>query len=54
MEPLISISEWDMHKEEASAHEKADRVGFEPTVELIALRRFSKPVPSAARPPVLR
>ncbi len=33
---------------------KADRVGFEPTVERIALRRFSKPVPSAARPPVRR
>ena len=29
-----------------------DRAGFEPAVERIALRRFSKPVPSAARSPV--
>ena len=31
----------------------AEREGFEPSVEL-PLRRFSKPVPSAARPPLLQ
>ncbi len=31
---------------------KADRAGFEPAVRLYTARRFSKPVPSAARPPV--
>jgi hypothetical protein len=31
--------------------ELAEREGFEPSVEL-PLRRFSKPVPSAARPPL--
>ena len=31
---------------------EADRAGFEPAVEAVPLRRFSKPVPSATRPPV--
>jgi hypothetical protein len=31
----------------------AEREGFEPSVELVALRRFSKPLPSASRSPLL-
>ncbi len=31
---------------------KAERAGFEPAVGLVALRRFSKPLPSATRPPL--
>ena len=30
----------------------AEREGFEPSVEVLPLRRFSKPLPSAARPPL--
>ncbi len=33
---------------------EAERAGFEPAVGLIALRRFSKPLPSATRPPLQR
>src|SRR5437870_1713132 len=32
---------------------KAERAGFEPAVELFTLRRFSKPLPSTTRPPLL-
>ena len=31
---------------------KAEREGFEPSVEVLPLRRFSKPLPSATRPPL--
>ena len=31
---------------------EAERAGFEPAVGVIPLRRFSKPLPSAARPPL--
>ena len=31
---------------------QAERAGFEPAVGVIPLRRFSKPLPSAARPPL--
>ena len=30
----------------------AEREGFEPSVEVLPLRRFSKPLPSATRPPL--
>ena len=30
----------------------AEREGFEPSVEIFSLRRFSKPLPSATRPPL--
>ena len=30
----------------------AEREGFEPSVEILSLRRFSKPLPSATRPPL--
>ncbi len=32
----------------------AERQGFEPWVEVLPLRRFSKPLPSATRPPLHR
>ena len=32
----------------------AEREGFEPSVEVLPLRRFSKPLPSATRPPLHR
>ncbi len=31
---------------------RAEREGFEPSVEIISLRRFSKPVVSATHPPL--
>ena len=33
---------------------KAERAGFEPAVRVIPVRRFSKPLPSATRPPLQR
>ena len=30
----------------------AEREGFEPSVRIFSLRRFSKPLPSATRPPL--
>ncbi len=33
-------------------HRVAEREGFEPSVEILSLRRFSKPLPSATRPPL--
>ena len=36
----------------SSAREMAERAGFEPAVGLLALRRFSKPLVSAAHPPL--
>src|SRR5690554_4400282 len=32
----------------------AERMGFEPTVQLYTVQRFSKPPPSATRPPLQR
>lgn len=40
-----------LHKH-TSLCELAEREGFEPSVEILSLRRFSKPLPSATRPPL--
>lgn len=37
---------------EPSKQAVAEREGFEPSVEVLPLRRFSKPLPSATRPPL--
>ena len=34
------------------SHWMAEREGFEPSVRIFSLRRFSKPLPSATRPPL--
>ena len=39
-------------KEKMTVVTMAEREGFEPSVEVFPLRRFSKPLPSAARPPL--
>ena len=38
--------------ERCESERVAEREGFEPSVEILSLRRFSKPLPSATRPPL--
>ena len=42
----------DVKKAHQSELLPAEREGFEPSVAVVPLRRFSKPVPSATRPPL--
>jgi hypothetical protein len=44
---LVSSSQRELSKRTV-----AEREGFEPSVEVLPLRRFSKPLPSATRPPL--
>ena len=50
--PLFGFSSLPECKNPAFAGLFAEREGFEPSVALYELRRFSKPVPSATRPPL--
>ena len=44
---------WEVRVVEHSDQNRmAEREGFEPSVEILSLRRFSKPLPSATRPPL--
>ena len=49
--PLSSLVQIQALKELVK-HTVAEREGFEPSVEVLPLRRFSKPLPSATRPPL--
>src|SRR5207253_5316764 len=43
---------WSVTFREPPKQIVAEREGFEPSVEVLPLRRFSKPLPSATRPPL--
>ena len=43
---------WGVYSESRESEGMAEREGFEPSVEILSLRRFSKPLPSATRPPL--
>ncbi len=43
---------WGDYPERCESKRVAEREGFEPSVEILSLRRFSKPLPSATRPPL--